>query len=245
VLTAEECAASGGDYLGDESSCLPNPCCPDPVQGSGPATAEVGNGIGRLALGEETRDCGQFVINADDSYENGYTWQYDAVVAPYYGAFAECYAFHGVICSVVTDLTQIGGQNCQVMDVYVWRDAAGVPGAVLYTRQVEPGPVAFWPEVSRHTFWVQYYESSDVAWAGFWGAWPGGPSGWFVAADTNGFGGCPSTNIAPGIGYPTGWNNVSIVWGPTQALGIGAEVMDGDPVPSIETSWGHIKSLFR
>lgn len=62
---------------------------------------------------------------------------------------------------------------------------------------------------------------------GYWPEWPQDVQGWFVGADLDGFGGgCPYTNIAPGLGYPTGWNHVSIVWGPTRALGIAAEVTE-------------------
>ena len=52
------------------------------------------------------------------------------------------------------------------------------------------------------------------------------------------------TNIAPGIGFPTGWNDVSVVWGPTVALGIGAEVLPCEPTPTKTTSWGAIKALY-
>ncbi len=64
---------------------------------------------------------------------------------------------------------------------------------------------------------------------GYWGEWPGAIGGWFIGADLNGVGGMPRTNIAPGIGYPTGWNDVSVVWGPTSALGIGAYVLTAIP----------------
>ena len=80
---------------------------------------------------------------------------------------------------------------------------------------------------------------------GYWGNWPDAPGGWFVGADTNGFGGCPLTCIRPGIGYPTGWQNVSIIWGPTTALGIGAEAHECGATPVRESSWGQIKAPFR
>ena len=69
--------------------------------------------------------------------------------------------------------------------------------------------------------------------------------GWWVGADLDGPGGFPYTNIAPGIGFPTGWQDVSVLWGPTQALGIGAEVLPCDPVPTVGTTWGRIKALLR
>jgi len=49
--------------------------------------------------------------------------------------------------------------------------------------------------------------------------------------------------IPPGAGYPTGWQSVDLVWGPTAALGIGAEV--DLPTPAEPTTWGSIKALYR
>lgn len=243
------CMNEGGTFLGDGIPCSPNPCCdlpaPAPGAGSGPPRAEVGPGSGRLEA-DSRGDCGTFTINADGSYENGFAWQFGGTVAPYYGAFAECYATPSQRpCSITLDLTQIGGQICQVADVYAWADAGGAPGAVLVVGRADPGPIAFWPSVSRHTINLPSFgHGADGTWVGYWGVWPGDAGGWFVGADTNGFGGCPYTNIAPGIGYPTGWNNVSVVWGPTQALGIGCELVGG-AIPVQETSWGQIKALFR
>ena len=52
------------------------------------------------------------------------------------------------------------------------------------------------------------------------------------------------TNIAPGIGYPTGWHPVNIVWGPTWSMGIGAYLDEGaTPVECV--TWGRIKSLWK
>ena len=74
-------------------------------------------------------------------------------------------------------------------------------------------------------------------------SWPGLPNGWFIAADLDGFGGLPRTNLAPGSGYGTGWADPSIVWGPTQALGICAYLTTG-VIPVEETTWGAIKALY-
>jgi hypothetical protein len=35
---------------------------------------------------------------------------------------------------------------------------------------------------------------------------------WWTAANENGSGGSPWTCIAPGVGYPTGWQHPAIVW---------------------------------
>lgn len=189
---------------------------------SGPPAASVGPGAGR-ALSPDDPGCGELFMNADSSYESGYTWQFGGIQAPDYGAFAERYTGDLAICSVVTDLTQVGYQAGQVLDLYIWEDGAGEPGAVHAVRRgANPGAVAFWPSVSRHVFAISGHPG-DAWWVGYWGAWPGGTGAWFVGADLDGTGGTPRTKIAPGLGYPSGWQNVSLVWGPTQALGLGAE----------------------
>jgi hypothetical protein len=81
---------------------------------------------------------------------------------------------------------------------------------------------------------------------GFWGNWPGVLCGYFCAADLNGFGGYPWTNVAPGIGYPTGWNDPSIIWGTTQSMGCGAYFgTECGPIPADSQTWGSIKALFE
>lgn len=191
--------------------------------------------------------CGVLSMNADGTYENGYCWQYGGVVAPNYGAFAECYAGNGKVCSVDLDLTQVGGFFGQTLDAYVWGDAGGAPGNVLCLKAgVNPGAPAFWPSLSRHAIALDDGCCVNGAfWAGYWGNWPGASCAFFIGADLDGFGGCPYTNIAPGIGFPTGWNNVSVAWGPTQAIGIGVELTDCGPVATDATTWGAIKNLFN
>jgi hypothetical protein len=191
--------------------------------------------------------CGTLLFNSDGGYENGFAWQYGGTVAPDYGSFAESYSTPGMqACSIVLDLTQTGYQAGQTLDAYAWGDAGGVPGAVLnVSTGATPGTIAFWPSLSRHAFSLTPNNNcGDTTWTGYWGNWPDAHSGWFVGADTNGFGGTPLTNIAPGIGYPTGWNNVSIVWGPTQAIGCGGEFVSCD-VPVEEATWGQIKNLYK
>ncbi len=186
------------------------------------ATAATGAGQGILVPGERG-NCPFDLFNADGSYENGYAWQYGGIVAPEYGAFADCYNGPLSVCGVLLDLSQVGNQNGQTLDAYIWDDAAGSPGAVAcVVVGVDPGPVAFWPSLSRHLIDLGVTcETTGNLWAGYWANWPGSVAGWFIGADTDGFGGCPYTNYAPGIGFPTGWGNVSAAWGPTQALAIG------------------------
>ena len=116
------------------------------------------------------------------------------------------------------------------------------------TWAADPCPVATWPQISTHDFAVSCADVDGAFWVGYvLDSGPDAPCGYFIAADTNGFGTCPYTNIAPGIGYPTGWHNVSVVWGPTAAVGIGAWVAAGPcgGVPTDEGSWGKLKKLYK
>ena len=202
----------------------------------------VGKGHGVNVPGGDTNCNGTLLMNFDGSAENGYCWQYAGIAPPYYGAFAECYDGTGDVCGVELKLTGIG-YPCTACDVYLWNDAGGMPGGVGGVMNgFNPCPVATWPNISTHDACAPLGSVAGPFWVGYWLDASVAVCGYFIAADTNGFGGCPMTNIAPGIGYPTGWNNVSIVWGPTQAIGIGAWL--GDPglcaVPTHESTWGQI-----
>jgi len=171
-------------------------------------------------------------------------------VPPDFGSFAEGFdSIEGYVCGVQLLLTQTGNATGQPIDVYVWDmdGECGIPGAVLsVTTPVVVSGVAFWPSFSAHDIDTADAQSyGDGFYAGYWsGGWQGGPAGFYCVADRDGFGGLPRTNIAPGIGYPTGWQDPSIVWGTTQALGIGAYAYGG-AVPTVPTSWGKIKAMYR
>jgi hypothetical protein len=215
--------------------------------GAAITAGSVGHGQGIILPGGDTNPCdGQLCLNFDGSAENGYCWQYGGIVPPYYGAFAECCDMGTYnICGIRLLLTGVG-YPCGPFDAYVWADAGGAPGSVLsMTGGLNPCPVATWPSISTHDFAITSTPTSGVVWFGFWANNSTAPCGYFIAADTNGFGGCPYTNIAPGIGYPTGWNNVSAVWGPTQSIGIGAWFGYGPIIPIRETSWGRVKLTFE
>lgn len=202
---------------------------------------------GFVSIPGASEPCGDVLLNADGRVEAGYAWQGEGVQEPYYGAFAECYSGEAAVCAVFFDFSQVSeSQSGQTMDVFVWDDANGEPGAILaVVSDVDPGPIASWPDFSRHSVTVPELPCTESAWwVGYWGDWPGESYGWAIGADLDGPGGCPLTNIAPGIGLPSGWQNVSVVWGPTTALDIGAEVLECSPTPIVTSSWGRVRALY-
>lgn len=192
--------------------------------GTRAAARSVGRSDKTSARQAKSRECtGTERFDFDGSFENGYAWSYGGVTRPYYGAFAEAFDLGSAQLNCASFwFTDIGKYQHQTMDVYVWDGGVTrLPGLVLaMVPGVDPGPVAIWPEISRHDVEINVQVPGEFA-VGYWGNWPGQDNGWFVAADLNGWGGHPWTMIAPGIGYPTGWNDPSLVWGPIRALGIG------------------------
>lgn len=188
--------------------------------------------------------CGELYLNADGEYHAAFGWQYGGVQEPFYGAFAECYSGDVEVCAVVLDFTDTHDPGSARLDAYVWSDDAGRPGNVMcVVIGVDPGPIAWWPYVSRHR--IELDPGCCVSgswWVGYWPDWPGQGARWYTTADMSEPGGCPLTNIAPGVGYPTGWQNVSIVWGPHTALGIGAEVVPCGATAVRRSTWGAVKA---
>jgi len=165
---------------------------------------------------------------SEGDYENGYAWGGEGVAPPYYGAFAQRFATDGTGgCGVAFDFSTLAPAE-RPMDIYVWADHGGVPGEILtIVPRVDPGPIAVWPQISRHSFELPVPIQGDV-WIGYWGAWPGEEPAWFVAADTDGRLALSSTNVAPGLGVPTGWQELDPIFGPTQSIGIGVNNLN-DP----------------
>ncbi len=193
------------------------------------------------------RDCGDSLfVNHDGSFENGYCWSYGGYVPPYYGAFGEGLDLgNGEVTCGAFWFTQIGYYFGQPMDVYIWEGGVSdPPGAVLWVAYnvPVPGEVAFWPEVSQHDVEIAFPVSGEFA-LGFWVDFSASTCQYFLAADENGPGGHPWVNIAPGIGYPTGWADPSMVWGHTESLGLGAYFVES-PTPVTSQTWGRIRALF-
>jgi hypothetical protein len=195
--------------------------------------------------------CGLVVMPVPHNvtYDSGYAWQFDGVVPPEFGAFAECVELDSLVtvCDVVLDLSQTGAETNEVCDVFIWSDSGSIPGTVIAVRVgFQIGPIAVWPSVSRHHVPLDTCMEGR-AWVGYVGSWPGAEAPYYVAADLDSGTGCPRTNVAPGLSYPSGWVNVSVVWQETAALGIGVEIDFSacEPSPTHRSSWGAIKSLYR
>ncbi len=199
----------------------------------------------QVALGTQLRTCGgrSLLMHSDGTYEDGYCW-WDGSTPPDWGSFGERYDGAVRVSSVVLDFTTVSGTGVEPIDVYVWDDGGGAPGQVL---TIVPGAnvyVPTWPEWARNVVELASPICVDeVWWVGYWGNWP---AEYFITADLDGpGGGVPMTKIGPGLGYPTGWQDVAIVWRPTAALGIGAKADSCPPTPVDETTWGAIKAMFR
>ncbi len=179
--------------------------------------------------------CGEVSnLNHDGSLETAFAWAYSGISSSEYGAFAEGFTGEFDICEVQLSLTQIGNQAGQTLDVFVWEDDhTGNPGSLIaHLSDIDPGPVAQWPEISRHNIPLVLSVEDDW-WVGYRGNWPGAQAGWSLAVDDDGPGGNSRTNIGPGQGYPIGWNHPGVVpaWQYCQSLGIEVSGAGGTPAP--------------
>jgi hypothetical protein len=216
--------------------------------------SEVGPGEPGVVLydGVMSRPEWQYWENCDGTFENGYCWRFGGVVDPYYGAFAEGFEGIGSVGSLRVYLTQIGYYQGGLSELFVWGDDGGIPGSVLHVRPgVDFGEMAFWPDVSAHDVPLSCIVQGAF-YVGYQGNFQCEACQYYCAADEDGPGGNPWTCIAPGIGYPTGWQHPSLVWGDVQALGIGVQIALSSGVEELpeeslydqRTNWGRIKALF-
>ncbi len=251
VTTQANC---GGQWMGAGTTCNPNPCpaakryTSHGLAHAGRTARSVGVGHGKIKSGPRTNPCGgTLLLNADGSYEDGFTWWYGGQVAPYYGAFAEGYNATGICCGQQYALTTLTGMFVgQKLDAYLWNSDGCNPTSVIgVDTGISISAPGIWPIVTLHDIDTSDESVNGSFFVGYWGEWPGMIAGWYCGADLNGLGGIPRTNIAPGIGYPTGWNDVSVIWGPIQAMGIGAYVVTAYPVPVSIQTWGGIKNLYH
>jgi hypothetical protein len=195
------------------------------------------------------RECsgGTLIHNHDGSFESGYAWQYSGCAPPYYGAFGEGYDLGaGTIACAAFWLSTLPNMlyTPDNADCYVWEggvDAA--PGAVL---GMVTGPrmtnIPWWPAVGQNDVEMDVLVTAPFT-MGYWGPWPEASAWYFCAADQNGPGGHPWTCIAPGIGYPSGWQDPAVVWPNAKSMGCGVYFEQSTPAES--ETWGAIKAMFR
>jgi hypothetical protein len=202
-------------------------------------------------VGPGTDACatGVLIHNHDGSFENGFWWQYGGCAPPYYGAFGEAYDLGtGTIACGAYWLSDLPGgyYHEHRADCYVWEGGLSAsPAAVLaVVTSVAMPTIPFWPVVGQNDVDLNIAVTGPFT-IGYWGPWPGAGAWYFCAADQSGPVGHPWTCIAPGIGYPSGWQDPSVIefWGPTSAMGCGVYFVQGTPV-ECET-WGSVKALFR
>ena len=114
------------------------------------------------------------------------------------------------------------------------------------TLGINPGTIGIWPQITQHDVEIDDVCLDGDYFVGWWGSWVSAVNGWYVAADENGIGGgIPRTNIAPAIGYPTGWNHPNLAFPACVDLGVGTyEIECGGVVPAQEGTWGAIKALY-
>jgi hypothetical protein len=188
---------------------------------------------------------GTLLLNADESWENGWAWDLTGNVAPDFGGFGEGYEADGTVCGIQLHLSTLPNLfQDQTADVYIYESDGTHPSTVL---SVKTGIVieepAQWPGVSTYEIEIAPTAVSGAFFVYVWGDFAGDP-GWYVAADLNGPGGMPRTKIAPGTPFPEGWQDVNAVWGGTAAMGIGAYI-ESEATPNESTTWGEIKTLFK
>jgi hypothetical protein len=194
-----------------------------------------------------TDDCasGNLIYNHDGSFENGYAWHYGGCVPPYFGALAEAYDLGAGMASCASYwLTSMPGWESNPGNCYLWEGGVdSAPGAVLgVVTDAAFGNLPQWPQVGENDVAMNIEVAGSFT-VGIWQDCPGALANWFCAADLDGPPGHPWTCIAPGIGYPSGWQDPSIVWGPTSSMGCGVYFEQGTPVE--RETWGAVKSLFK
>lgn len=184
--------------------------------------------------------------NDDGSFEWGYQWWGAEVMPPDYGSWAEHYDCRGIICAMSVGFSTIGYFYNPSLDVYIWEDEDDNPGNALFVlRDWFPETPGYWPDVTFRDVELGEIPSPGPHFIGFWPNWPDA-QGWFLGADEDGPGlGGPRTKIAPGLGYPTGWNHPNVVseFSGCRDLAI-REYCIEDPTATKTTTWGRIKALY-
>jgi hypothetical protein len=226
---------------------------------SGPSA--LGPGDGGVIISEDRSECsdGELFVNHDYSFETAYCWHFEGIQPPYYGCHAEAFDLGpGYIACGAFWATQINYLLPRIpADVFVWDGGITCePGNVLIlVPGAEPWPnICHWPSCCQNDVEIMLIVAGEFT-AGYWADFSGECCEYYCAADLDGAGGHPWTCIAPGQEWPSGWQDPSVVFGPTKSMGIGVyfeprdpssvdEFPDGEP-PSESPTWGQIKALFR
>jgi len=189
---------------------------------------------------------GSHVYNHDGSLENAYCWEGAGSAPPYHGAWGEAYDLGEVTveCGVYW-FTAAPGAGTPWIDIYIWDGGLhGPPGNVLYLAAGVPVQnVPYWPAIGACDLEIDCCVNGDFT-IGYWDDRSQTVCELFCAADENGSGGHPWTYIAPGIGYPSGWQHPNVVHPNCVSMGIGVTVAS-TPSPAESETWGAIKSMFR
>lgn len=189
----------------------------------------------------------ELVFNADDTYENGVTWQYGGVQAPDFGSFAERYEGSGLVEAFVVDLTgNLYFPKHGPSTTIVWDDGGGVPGAVLAMRtDVWLDNPPSWPDFGRYV--AEFAEPVLVGntwWIGLWPPWVDSWAEYWIGLDEDGAQVTAATKVAPSQQWPMGWQRLDVVWPEGKHLAIGA-MFELAPTPTRASTWGGVKALYR
>jgi hypothetical protein len=211
--------------------------------------ASTGSSANTTVIPSGSDDCSETLYyNHDGSFENGFCWQYGGVVPPTCGAFGEGFdmPFSGCLIECI-DLwvTQIGNYSGQSLDLFLWEGGVNSPpgGVIHVVTGVTLSNVPLWPALGQNP--IEFHGGAGGHFTvGFWTDFSVQTCQWYIGCDENGFGGHPWTNIAPGLGYPTGWQNPAVVWDICHSLGIGIHAEEGIISPVQSATWGALKKLF-
>lgn len=189
---------------------------------------------------------GTRIYNHDYSFESAYCWEVEGCAPPYYGAWGEAFDVGPatVECGLFW-LTNAGIIDSKPLDLYVWSGGInGPPSEVLLVVPENIGlHIGYWPTCTLNELEAGCCVDADFT-VGCWIDWDNEHCYEYVCVDENGPGGRPWTYIAPGIGYPSGWQHPNVVFPNCVSMGIGATITWG-PSPVGSRSWGEVKDLFR
>ncbi len=210
--------------------------------------------FGRLGPSEDTviispgdDPCPGTAFFHHEGFEAASCWHYGGIQPPYYGAFGEAYDLGAVTIECLSLwLTNTGNYVPGAsLDAYIWEGGlTSEPGAVvMVVTEVDPCEPALWPEISQHDIAMEAPVVGEFT-VGYWAHFSEMWCAWYLASDLDGPQGKPWDCIAPGQGYPSGWQPSQIVWGSMSCWGLGGYYTEGG-TPVQSATWGSLKSIFE